>query len=116
MLNFTNIILRYGVAGSTARVVGKTYLRFKDNSITDKEVFIKIIESRYQIFKYQTLKEELLKRTEYLTNLTDLTCSILQIEGALKTKKLNTSLLLEVVQVVGEELRKVGVPDAVVTN
>lgn len=116
MGNFTKFIARIGATGSTARWVGKHYLRLNKEGMSDRDVFVQMIEFRYQILKFQDSKTELLKRTEYLTNLADLTFSILQVEGAIKTSHMPMDLQMEVLSVIMEELKKIGVPDKIIAQ
>lgn len=116
MGTFTKFIARIGATGSTARWVGKHYLRLKKDGMSDKDVFVQMIEFRYQVLRFQENKDELLKRTTYLINLADLTFSILQIEGAIKTAHMPMDLQKEVLAVIMEELKKTGVSNEIITK
>lgn len=59
-------------------------------------------------------KDNLLERLSYLDNLTDFTFSILQLEGAIKTKEMPMSMQMDVVAVIVEELKKKGVPESAI--
>lgn len=110
MRKITRLIIKFGAAGSTARWVAKHYLRLKGSEKFDVDVIREIIEFRYMTFNPNQAKGNLLERLSYLDNLTDFTFSILQLEGAIKTKEMPMSMQMEVTSVIMEELKKKGVP------
>jgi len=114
MSKFTEFIIRFGTTGSTARWVAKHYLRLKTVDTADIEVMKKIVEFRYKIFNPNEAKNKLAERLSYLDNLTDLTFSILQLEGAIKTKEMPMHLQMQVTTVIMEELKKKGIPESAI--
>ena len=114
MGKLTKFIVRIGATGSTARWVAKHYLRLKNDSVADKEVFRKIVDFRYQTFNLNQAKDKMLERIKYIDNLTDFTFSILQLEGAIKTKDMPMDTQMEVTKVIMEELKKKSIPDNVI--
>lgn len=109
-MGFIDFILKFGVVGSTARWSAKHYLRLKKSNISDVEVMKEMVEFRYKLMKWNEVKKKLLERLSYLDNLTDLTFSILQLEGAIKTKEMPMYLQTQVMAVIMQELEKKGVP------
>ena len=111
MSKVTKFIIRFGTTGGTARWVAKHYLRLKKEGVSDIETMRAIVEFRYKIFNPNKAKDNLKERLLYLDNLTDLTFSILQLEGAIKTKEMPMHLQMEVTTVIMEELRKKGISE-----
>lgn len=111
MSKLTKYIIKFGTTGNTARWVAKHYLRFKTAETSDIDVMKKIVEFRYKTFNPNQAKNKLEERLSYLDNLTDFTFSILQLEGAIKTKEMIMYLQMEITTVIMEELKKKGVPD-----
>ena len=115
MLKF---ILRLGTTGSTARWVAKNYLKLitsrKRKSVQD--VMNEMIKIRYSVFNPNGAKESMLERMSYLDNLTDFTFSILQLEGAIKTKVMDMGMQMGVTAIIMEELKKKGVPEKAIVG
>lgn len=109
MGNISRLIIRIGATGGTARWVAKHYLRLKDKGASDAEVFKELVDFRYKIFNLNQAKDKLTGRLSYLNNLTDLTFSILQLEGAIKTQGMSMYLQMEIISVIMEELEKKGI-------
>ena len=112
----TKFILKVGATGSTARWVAKHYMRLSKEGFTDNEIFHELVTFRYKVFKMQGVEEKLRQRLSYITNLSDLTFSILQLEGALKTKNMPMDMQMEALSVIMEELKKAGVPNEIITK
>lgn len=111
MGKITKFIIKFGTTGSTARWVARHYLRLKNSGKTDVDVMREIIEFRYKTFNPNQAKSNLLERLSYLDNLTDFTFSILQLEGAIKTKEMPMDMQMEVTSVIMKELKNKGVSD-----
>lgn len=101
--------------GGTARFVANGYNYFKNESKSRKDIFKSIVQSRFRILKNKTEEHEMIKRCEYLTNLTDLTFSILQVEGVVRPE---TPLhrQFEITGVIMQELRKKGIPKELING
>lgn len=106
MGKLTRFIIRFGATGSTARWVAKHYLRLKNPERSEVDVMREMVEFRYKTFNPNQAKDGLLERLSYLDNLTDFTFSILQLEGAIKTKEMPIGMQMEVTSVIMEELKK----------
>lgn len=113
MLKF---ILKFGATGSTARWVGKNYLKLNSSEKTIQEIMEEMLRIRYAVFNPNGAKETMHERMSYLDNLTDFTFSILQTEGAIKTKEMDMGMQMSVTSVIMEELKKKGVPSRAIVN
>ncbi len=113
MLKF---LLKFGATGSTARWVATNYLKLSTPEKSVQDVMREMISIRYSVFNPNGAKEPMLERTSYLDNLTDFTFSILQLEGAIKTKVMNMSMQMSVMTIIMEELKKKGVPPIAIVN
>ena len=113
MLKF---ILRIRATGSTARWVAKNYIKLSTPEKTIKEVMFEMLKIRYNLFNPNGAKDMMLERMSYLDNLTDFTFSILQTEGAIKTKVMDVAMQMQVTAIIMEELKKKGVPSKVIAN
>jgi hypothetical protein len=111
MKRFTKFIIKFGTTGGTARWVARHYLRLKTAETSDIDVIREIVEFRYKILNPNQARDKLKERLSYLDNLTDLTFSILQLEGAIKTEEMTMNLQMEVTTIIMEELKKKGVPE-----
>ncbi|PIR38211.1 MAG: hypothetical protein COV34_01180 [Candidatus Zambryskibacteria bacterium CG10_big_fil_rev_8_21_14_0_10_42_12] len=113
MLKF---ILKFGATGSTARWVAKNYLKLSSSEKTIQDVMNEMLKIRYATFNPNGAKEVMNERISYLDNLTDFTFSILQTEGAIKTKEMGMSMQMSVISIIMEELKKKGVPSKAIIN
>ena len=114
MGKITKFIIRFGATGSTDRWVARHYLRLHKDSMSIVDTMREIVEFRYKIFNPNKAKNKLKERLSYLDNLTDFTFSILQLEGAIKTKEMPIHLQMEITNVIMEELRKRGMSDKLI--
>lgn len=112
----TKLIIKFGATGSTARWVAKHYLRLSRADVSDIDIMKEIVEFRYKTFNLKQAKDKLIDRLSYLDNLTDFTFSILQLEGAIKTKEMPMNLQMEITAVIMEELKKKGVPEKAIVG
>lgn len=116
MGKITRLIIKFGATGSTARWVAKHYLRLKISEKSNVNVMREIVEFRYKTFNPNQAKNGLLGRLSYLDNLTDFTFSILQLEGAIKTKEMPMGMQMEVISIIMEELKKKGVSEKAIVG
>lgn len=112
---FTELLLKYGNVGSTARTNARLYHKFAINTKDRIEILKKIIEFRYK-FGPQKDKQQMLERMSYLDNLTDVTFSMLQIEGAIKTKGMPLYLQMAITSTIMKELEKKNVPSTMIVG
>ena len=113
MLKF---ILKFGATGSTARWVAKTFLKLATPESTVKDTMFEMLKIRYRVFNPNGAKNVMIERMSYLDNLTDFTFSILQTEGAIKTKAMDMNMQMQVGIVIMEELKKKGIPSEAIAN
>ena len=113
MLKF---LLKFGATGSTARWVAKNYLKLNSANKTTRDVMSEMLAIRYSVFNPNGAKELMRERMSYLDNLSDFTFSILQTEGAIKTKEMDISTTMLVGIVIREELKKKGVPEKAIVD
>ncbi len=109
-------ILKFGATGSTARWVGGNFIKMSTPKKSTVDVMNEIIAMRYKVFNPNGAKEAMIARMSYLDNLTDFTFSILQLEGAIKTKAMDMTMQMEVTRTIMQELRKKGVPPKAIMN
>ena len=95
---------------------GDAPIKEKKTDISDIDVMKEIVEFRYKTFNLKQAKDKLMDRLSYLDNLTDFTFSILQPEGAIKTKEMPMNLQMEITAVIMEELKKKGVPEKAIVG
>lgn len=113
-MSLTRFIIRFGATGSTARWVGKNYLNLQDRNLYLKEILTEITNIRYSVVNLNEAKDKLLDRLDYINNLTDFTFSILQLEGAIKTKEMTMHMQMEITTVIMEELQKLKIPEKLI--
>lgn len=90
-------------------------MHYNKKGLTKKEIFEQIIKLRFKLLKNDQEENELLKRVQYLENLTDLTFSILQIEGTI-TPKTPLHKQIEITAIIMDELRKKGLKEDIIGN
>jgi len=113
MLKF---ILKFGATGSTARWVAKHYLKLNSPNKTTRDIMSEILIVRYKVYNPNGAREVMKERMSYLDNLSDFTFSILQTEGAIKTKEMDTNTTLLIGIVIREELKNKGVPEKAIVD
>lgn len=75
-----------------------------------------MVEFRYKIIKDDVAKAQLLDRLSHLDNLTELTFSILQLEGAIKTNEMPMHMQMQATSVIMRELSRKGVPQKAIVG